>query len=119
MTMASKPSEDPESVFRDALAVIHSALVVRYRLTEREARGAEEDLLTWFRRLTRRPGVGHTPVRLLRASLLSAACQYARSFQLWKLGGAASDDRSLTQLLSRDPDEVAIDLEGALGEEKS
>ena len=30
------------------------------------------------------------PVKLLRISLLSAACQYGRSFQLWKLGGEQS-----------------------------
>ncbi len=65
-----------EAVFRDALSVIHAALVDRYQLSEREARGAEEDLLVWFRRLARRPGIGDTPVRVLRASLLSAACQY-------------------------------------------
>ena len=32
------------------------------------------------------------PVKLLRISLLSAACQYGRSFQLWKLGGEQSAD---------------------------
>ena len=57
-------------------------------------------------------------MRVLRASLLSAACQYARSFQLWKLGGAASDDRNLSKLLSLSPDQVAVDLEGTLGEKK-
>jgi hypothetical protein len=116
--VASKHSEDPEAVFRDALSVIHAALVDRYQLSEREARGAEEDLLVWFRRLSRRPGIGETPMRVLRASLLSAACQYARSFQLWKLGGAASDDRNLSKLLSLSPDQVAVDLEGTLGEKK-
>ena len=35
------------------------------------------------------------PVKLLRISLLSAACQYGRSFQLWKLGGEQSGDADL------------------------
>jgi hypothetical protein len=92
--------------------------VVRYRLSEREARGAEEDLLVWFRRLTRRPGGGQVPTNILRASLLSAACQYARSFQLWKLGGEAAEDRSLAKVLSLDPDKVAMDLESHTAKEK-
>ncbi len=56
--------------------------------------------------------------KLLRLSLLSAACQYGRSFQLWKLGGEPSPDADLNDLLSREPDEVAIDLERRLAEER-
>src|SRR6185436_6492530 len=86
---SSRRPDEVESVFSRALAVIHSALVSYYRLTDEEARGAEEDLFIWFQRLSRRGG--HMPERMLRISLLSATCQYGRSFQLWKLGGAPSD----------------------------
>ena len=106
-------------MFRGTLAVIHSALVSHYRLSEEEARGAEEDLLMWFQRLSRRGGVGQMPVKLLRISLLSAACQYGRSFQLWKLGGGESLDPVLSDLLSREPDEVATDLDRRFEEERS
>jgi hypothetical protein len=112
--MESPSSQRPnevESVFGRALDVIHSALVSYYRLTEEEARGAEEDLFIWFQRLARRGGAGQMPVKLLRISLLSAACQYGRSFQLWKLGGEQSPDRALSDLLAREPDEVAGDLD--------
>jgi len=108
-----------ESVFSLTLDVIHSALVTYYRLTEEEARGAEEDLYTWFQRLSRRGGAGQMPARLLRISLLSAACQYGRSFQLWKLGGEQSADRDLNDLLAREPEEVAGDIERRFEEERS
>jgi hypothetical protein len=105
---SSRPHDDVQSVFARTLSVIHSTLVSDYRLTEEEARGAEEDLLVWFQRLSRRGG--HMPERMLRVSLLSATCQYGRSFQLWKLGGAASQDASLNALLAREPDDVAVEL---------
>lgn len=109
---SSRPFDEVQSVFSRTLSVIHSALVSDYRLTDDEARGAEEDLLVWFQRLSRRGG--HMPERMLRISLLSATCQYGRSFQLWKLGGAPSDDASLNALLSREPDEVAAELDRRL-----
>ena len=51
------------------------------------------------------------PAKMLRLSLLSAACQYGRSFQLWKLGGGQSPDASLNEALAREPEEVAMDLD--------
>ena|SRR5438105_4513869 len=111
--------DEVESLFDRTLSVIHSALVSYYRLTEAEARGAEEDLLLWFQRLARRGGSAQMPVKLLRLSLLSAACQYGRSFQLWKLGGAEPADVDLGQVLAREPDDVASDLERGFEEERS
>ena len=115
----SRPADEVQSVFERALEVIHSALVSYYRLSEDEARGAEEDLRMWFQRLGRRGGSGHMPPKMLRLSLLSAACQYGRSFQLWKLGGEASADSSLNDLLAREPEEVATDLDRRFEEERS
>jgi hypothetical protein len=113
-----RPNE-VESLFDQTLGVIHSALVTYYRLTEDEAKGAEEDLLLWFQRLARRGGSAQMPVKLLRLSLLSAACQYGRSFQLWKLGGAAPPDRDLGEILAREPDDVANDLDRGFEGERS
>ncbi len=112
-------SGEVESVFSRTLDVIHSALVSYYRLTNEEAKGAEEDLFVWFQRLSRRGGAGQMPVKLLRISLLSAACQYGRSFQLWKLGGEQSSDLALNEMLAREPDDVAGDLERRFEEERS
>jgi hypothetical protein len=117
MTSASRMDE-VEAVFDRSLGVIHSALVSYYRLSEDEARGAEEDLRVWFERLARRGGAGQMPPKLLRISLLSAACQYGRSFQLWKLGGEQSVDDELNTLLSREPDDVATDLERRFEEDR-
>lgn len=114
----SRFPDDVESVFGRTLDVIHSALVSYYRLTEEEARGAEEDLLVWFQRLARRGGTSQMPGKLMRVSLLSAACQYGRSFQLWKLGGEPSPDHNLNDLLAREPDAVAGDLERRMDEER-
>jgi hypothetical protein len=117
MTSANRMDE-VDSVFDRSLGVIHSALVSYYRLSEDEARGAEEDLRIWFERLARRGGSGQMPPKLLRISLLSAACQYGRSFQLWKLGGEQSSDDELNNALSREPDDVATDLERRFEEER-
>lgn len=113
----SRPADDVSDVFARALKVIHSALVSHYRLSEEEARGAEEDLRMWFQRLGRRGGSGHMPGKMLRLSLLSAACQYGRSFQLWKLGGKPSPDASLNEVLAREPEEFATDLDARTEEE--
>jgi hypothetical protein len=116
---SSRRPDEVESVFSRTLAVIHSALISYYRLTDEEAKGAEEDLFIWFQRLSRRGGAGQMPVKLLRISLLSAACQYGRSFQLWKLGGEQSGDTDLNELLAREPDEVASDLDRRFEEDRS
>ena len=116
---SSRRADEVGSVFASTLTVIHSALVSYYRLTDEEARGAEEDLYVWFQRLARRGGAGQTSPKLLRISLLSAACQYGRSFQLWKLGGEQSPDHDLNDLLAREPDEVAGDLDRRFDEETS
>ncbi len=115
----SRPADEVQGVFERALEVIHSALVSYYRLSEEEARGAEEDLLMWFQRLGRRGGSGHMPAKMLRLSLLSAACQYGRSFQLWKLGGGQSPDAGLNEVLAREPEEVAVDLDRRFQEKTS
>jgi hypothetical protein len=116
---SSKRPDELESVYSLTLGVIRSALVSYYRLNEEEARGAEEDLYIWFQRLARRGGSGHMSPKLLRISLLSAACQYGRSFQLWKLGGEQSADGFLNDVLAREPEEVAGDLDRRFEEKGS
>jgi len=102
--------DEVESVFDRSRGVIHSTLVSYYQLSEEEAKGAEEDLRAWFRRLARR-GPSPPSHKFLQEALLSAACQYGRSFQFWKLEGAPSSDAALKQILDRKPDEVAADIQ--------
>ncbi len=46
---------------------------------------------------------------MLRLSLLVAACQYGRSFQMWKQEGTAPDE-NLAEALAREPRELACEL---------
>jgi hypothetical protein len=109
--------EEAREAFARLQAVIHSTLVSYYRLSLDETAGAEEDLLVWFLRLARRGGGPQMPPRALRLSLLSAACQYGRSLQLWKLGGRPSPDAGLNDVLSREPEDLAGDLQARLDED--
>ena len=114
------PTRDAEAqaVYDRTLEVIHSTLIDYYKLTKEEAIEAETDLRVWFLRLVRRGGSGQVPVRALTISLLSAACQYGRSFQIWKLGGHPSRDDGLNQILSREPQDLASDLVRRLEEKR-
>lgn len=116
------PVQDDEAreVFARLQGVIRSTLLTYYHLSPNETEGAEEDLLAWFLRLAKRGGGPQTPpVKSLRLALLSAACQYGRSLQLWKLGGRRSPDQELNDVLSREPEELALHLQGRLDEEPS
>lgn len=117
--LSSRRADELESVFAASLPVIRAALVSDYRLTDQEAAGAEEDLGIWFQRLARRGATSKTPLKVLRISLLSAACQYGRSYQLWKLGGEQSTDPDLNAVLAKEPDEVATDLDRRFDRERS
>ena len=60
------------------------------------------------------------PAKMLRISLLSAACQYGRSFQLWKLGGRSSlRTRGSTTCSPGSRTEIATDLDRRFDEERS
>lgn len=108
-----------EELFERTLPVIRSALVGYYRLSVEEAGEAENDLRVWFTRLARRAGAAQMPVKTLRIALLSAACQYGLSFQIWKLGGSRAQDEALNTILTRTPTDVAGDLAARLDEEFS
>jgi hypothetical protein len=92
---------------------IHSTLSNYYRLNAEETAGAVEDLLVWFLRLARRGGGPQMPL-----TLLSAACEYGRSLQMWKLAGQPSPDEALNRVLSREPEDLAMDLQSHLDEER-
>jgi hypothetical protein len=109
--------DEAREVFGRLQGVIRSTLVQYYRLTEEEAVGAEEDLLVWFLRLSRRGSGPQMPARAMRLALLSATCQYGRSFQMWKLGGKRSPDAGLARILSREPEQFAMDLDVGFDEE--
>ncbi len=98
---------EPPTVFRGSLPLLHSLLVIHYRFTEENARDAEADLPVWFERMARR--APRDPASL-REALLVAACEYARSTQLWRLHGRPSGDSKFDGFLARDPREVAGEI---------
>ncbi len=109
--------EEAREVFARLQSVIRTTLLTYYRLSPEETSGAEEDLLVWFLRLTKRGGGPQMPAKALRLSLLSAACQYGRSLQMWKLGGRPSGDEGLNRVLSREPEDLAMDLQTRFDED--
>jgi hypothetical protein len=113
------PVRDDEAreVFARLQAVVRTTLLSHYRLTLEEIAGAEEDLLVWFLRLAKRGGGPQMHAKALRLALLSAACQYGRSLQMWKLGGLPSPDDGLNRVLSREPEDLAMDLQSRMDEE--
>ncbi len=111
---ASSRLDVVEVLFKRTLDAVHGALVSYYFLSEEEALDAERELEVWFQRLTRRNGASQMSARVLRLSLLAAACQYGRSFQVWKLAGEPSTDHRLNEILAREPQEIANDLERSL-----
>jgi hypothetical protein len=113
------PVRDDEAreVFARLEAVVRTTLLCHYRLTLEETEGAEEDLLVWFLRLAKRGGGPEMQAKALRLALLSATCQYGRSLQMWKLGGKLSSDDGLNRVLSREPEDLAMDLQSRLEEE--
>jgi len=104
--------------FRRLLPAIRSVLATYYRLSEQEAREAEERLDAWFHRFARREGLEQVPVRALRHPLLSAACQYGRELQMAKAIEERSADQRLSLALAREPEEVAFEMETRLDAKK-
>jgi hypothetical protein len=49
---------------------------------------------------------------------VSAACQYGRSFQLWKSRSGEPIDPELSKVLAREPEEVSESLHRKFDEEK-
>jgi hypothetical protein len=103
---------DIERVFHETLGLVHIALVSHYQLGEQEATELEKDLFVWFRRFCYRPGA--TP-RENRPFLLVACCQFAREYQKYLVGsGVRASDTNLTQILDREPSDVAHDFSRSL-----
>ncbi len=102
-----------QEVFRDTLALIHIALVTHYGMVDSEATELEKDLYLWFVRFCMRPG-SKSP-RDSRSFLLVACCQFAREYQRYVIGsGMREGDAKTSQILEREPAEVARDFSRSL-----
>ncbi len=97
------------AVFQETLGLIHIALVTHYGLMDGEASELEKDLYLWFVRFCRRPGC--KSAKDSRSFLLVACCQFAREYQNYLIGtGERSADERISNLLNREPSDVARDF---------
>jgi len=109
----SQFEHDVRSVFQDTLGLIHIALVTHYGMVDAEANELEKDLYLWFLRFCMRPG-SKSP-KESRSFLLVASCQFAREYQKYVIGsGLREADPNTTNILNREPSDVAKDFSRSL-----
>lgn len=113
-TVQESPFErEVRAVFQDTLGLVHIALVTHYRMLESEAIELEKDLYLWFLRFCMRPG-SKSP-KDSRSFLLVACCQFAREYQKYVIGsGLREGDVQTSEILAREPSEVASDFSRSL-----
>jgi hypothetical protein len=97
-------------VFGRARPLINVTLRREFRLPKMDAQQLEEDVGLWFSRFSDRPGNGKTTLSY-RTELFWAACQAAHRYWQWKLDGQPVADDRVKRALSRDPREMAVELE--------
>ena len=102
-------------IFGRARPLIDVTLRREFRLPKVDARQVEDEVHLWFARFVMRSG-SRPRVESERTSLFWATCQAARQYWHWKLDGAPVADQRLKQALSRDPHEMAKELEQKLCE---
>jgi hypothetical protein len=101
--------EEVRVIFQESLGLVHSTFVTQYRMEESEARRVESDLLTWFDKFCRRPGL--PPPRDCRHNLIVMACVFARGHQRHRIEtGAVEPDEWLEAVLRREPVEIAREV---------
>jgi len=99
------------AVFGRARPVIRVALESNYLVPEEDAEQLEASLYKWFSRFSRRPDTQRS-VASLRPSLFRMTCKAAQDYWIWKHHGGRVTDDGIRSALNRDPEEIAIELEG-------
>jgi hypothetical protein len=109
--MDSNPSRDRQvrSIISKASRLIESTLLADYGVPREEASRLQEELFTWFDRLSRRPGVPESS-RALRSHLISMTCKVGHVYWSSKLEEVPADDR-VKRVLALGPEIIAIELE--------
>jgi hypothetical protein len=102
--------DEAASIFGRARPLIDVTLRREFRLPKADAQQLEEDVGLWFSRFSDRPGNGKTSLSY-RTELFWAACQAAHRYWQWKLDGQPVADGRIKRALSRDPREMAVELE--------
>jgi hypothetical protein len=93
--------------------LIESTLVTDYAVPREEALRLEQELFTWFDRLSRRPGVPDTR-KALRAHLISMTCKVGHVY--WSGRPEVPADERVKRALALGPEIIAIELEKRIEE---
>jgi len=113
MDSSSSRESRVRSIISDASKLIESTLVVDYGVPQAEALQLEQELFTWFDRLSRRPGVPDTR-RGLCSHLLSMTCKVGHVYWSGRPGEEPRDER-VRRALALGPEIIAIELERRIG----
>ena|ERR1700730_7234872 len=97
------------SIIAKASRLIGSALESEYGVPHEEALHLEQELFTWFDRLSRRPGVPESQ-RALRSHLISMTCKVGHVYWSGRVGEPVIDER-VKRSLALGPEVIAIELE--------
>src|SRR5215813_1218851 len=103
------------SIIAKASRLIESALEREYGVPHEEALHLEQELFTWFDRLSRRPGVPESQ-RALRSHLISMTCKVGHVYWSGRVGENPSDER-VKRSLALGPEIIAIEIEKQLGDD--
>jgi hypothetical protein len=97
------------SIISRASRLIESTLSHDYGVPREEALRLEEELFTWFDRLSRRPGVPESR-RMLQSHLISMTCKVGHVYWSGRVGETPSDER-VKRALALGPEIIAIEIE--------
>jgi len=112
-TIKRSRDEEVAAVFGRARPVIRAALETNYLVPGEDADGLEQSLYEWFSRFSRRPDTQRS-VASLRPSLFRMTCKAAQDYWMWRHHGVRVTDDQIRFALNRDPEEIAVELEGKL-----
>jgi hypothetical protein len=101
------------SIISKASRLIESTLLTDYAVPREEALRLEQELFTWFDRLSRRPGVPDTS-KVLRAHLISMTCKVGHVY--WSGRPEIPADERVKRALALGPEIIAIELEKRIEE---
>ena len=100
------------SILSGTSQLIDSALVIDYGVPSDEAFRLEQELFTWFDRLSRRPGVPES-WQALRFHLISMTCKIGHIYWSGRIGEHPTDER-VKRSLALGPEIIAIEMEKRL-----
>jgi len=110
-TITPRREEEVAAVFGRARPVIRAALETNYLVPGEDADQLEQSLYEWFSRFSRRPDTQRS-VASPRPSLFRMTCKAAQDYWMWKHHGGRVTNDGVRFALNRDPEEIAIELEG-------